>query len=179
MRRVRSGVGADRLLPGKEGLPLLCAILLWVSCPATATAQPEVARQPLTRHVWSANAGFGVAVDQLTPGPDCHSRRNLAQAAADLTAGQEWERKRQDACVDLYYRATTQAWRCIECEVGTAVVASSGQSAWEIYQRSLSHLIVAAGRFGRLDPRTHLIVQDSPRAPDGSHTLSWFRLATA
>lgn len=161
MRRARSATGSDRRLPGKETLLLLCMLLSPGICPATAVAQPEMARLPPPRESRSANVEFASLAAQAAWSPDCHAQRNLAQAVADLSAGREGERAGQNACVDLYYRAAIGAWSCIECEVGAAVVTPMGQSAWEIYQQSLSQLIVAAIRFRRLDPRTHLIVQDA------------------
>ena len=62
--------------------------------------------------------------------------------------------------MDLYYRAAIHAWRCLEA----APVALAGdpdyQAAWQTYQRSLSHLVTTAVRFGRLDPRGRLIIAD-------------------
>jgi len=53
-----------------------------------------------------------------------------------------------------------QAWKVLECGP-LASADSSYQAAWRTYQQSLAHMIPAASRFGRLDPRAHLIINDN------------------
>lgn len=82
----------------------------------------------------------------------------LNQAATDLAMSKRLEWERQEACVDLYYRAAIQAWDVLEGASYTAVESPEFLAAWPIYQESLANLIPAATRFGRLDPRVCLTV---------------------
>lgn len=83
-----------------------------------------------------------------------------ASAEADLTTGMRREREGADACVDAYFRAVVQAWRCLESASYPTEADPEYRAAWRIYQQSLARLIPAASRFGRLDPRVGLVVDD-------------------
>ncbi len=144
----------------------VCLILLVVIEPSTLLAQQPLPRSRVERVTSLPLAGASAATGadaESSPWPPCYSRGNLRQAANDLAAGLQREKERQEACVDLYYRAALEAWRSLECASCAAVPYSYRQAAWQTYQRSLDRLIAAASRFRRLDPRARLIVSNGRR----------------
>ena len=70
-------------------------------------------------------------------------------ARAKLSAAEAAEARRQEQCVALYCQATILAWQ--QMELGD-------RAAFQIYQEGLSHLLSAASRYGRLDPRGRLTI---------------------
>ena len=84
--------------------------------------------------------------------------RYCEQAEAELAEGRLREDSRREECVDSYYRGTLHAWRALE--IGSCLPATDVdcRAAYRSYQKCLDHLLFAASRFGRLDPRSHLVV---------------------
>ncbi|MHB1036666.1 MAG: esterase/lipase family protein [Pirellulales bacterium] len=151
MERARPADGAECLRrPGARWRPalLLCAILL-VGCQRyTLRDQPTLVSSQIRYAAYlSAPEIAGEPVG------------GLGLAEGYLAAGIRQERVGLPDCVDLYYRAAVDSWRCLE-----ALPASSAdprnQAAWQVYQESLARLIVAGRRHGRLDPRGYLVVAD-------------------
>lgn len=71
---------------------------------------------------------------------------------------------RQDAsCVDFYYRAALEAERCLEAAALRSGENLSNEGAIQIYQQSISQLIEAGQKYGRLDPRKHLLIAEGNR----------------
>ncbi|MGA2259533.1 MAG: hypothetical protein ABSG53_33065, partial [Thermoguttaceae bacterium] len=73
----------------------------------------------------------------------------LAVARAKFGAAKAAEEQIQEQCVDLYYQAAVLAWQ--QLELGDQAVIKS-------YQESLAHMLAAANRYGRLDPRGQLTI---------------------
>jgi pimeloyl-ACP methyl ester carboxylesterase len=97
----------------------------------------------------------------------------LAAAQADLATADRLESEGRDACVDLYYRAASEAWRQVES--GGASPAEF-QLACQIYQQSLAGLIDAGQKHGRLDPSSHLSVAENGSrvmVPVTHHGFAW------
>jgi pimeloyl-ACP methyl ester carboxylesterase len=84
---------------------------------------------------------------------------DIRPAVADLTRGLELEDAGSADCVDAYYRAASAAWRYLaHAEVGFD--ADPHQPvALQVYQQSLSRLLIAAPCHGRFNPVVGLTVQ--------------------
>lgn len=140
----------------------LCAILLITAQPLSLRAQqslpwPRVRQAdllPLTSDAAGIPAPRSPALVRIPLG-------SLYQAENDLAAGMRMEDQRQEGCVDLYYRAALAAWRNLEGVSCRSAAKQYDRTAWQTYQQSLARLVNAASRFGRLDPRAHLIVNDN------------------
>jgi pimeloyl-ACP methyl ester carboxylesterase len=92
----------------------------------------------------------------------CDAPGSLTQAEGYFAAGTQQEEKRLEGCVDLYYHAAIHSWQHLESSPA-ASADPSYQAAWQIYRESLARLITTGRRYGRLDPRGHLIVADAGR----------------
>ena len=132
----RAGRGLGRSTAGRMRAGLLCATLLVAVDPSGLRAQQILP---------SAVPGLG----------------NTAAAEALFSKGLQQEAERRDACVDFYFQAAVRAWRELERRSGGSADDPEYHAAWQVYQRSLARLVPAASRFGRLDPRAHLIVNDA------------------
>jgi pimeloyl-ACP methyl ester carboxylesterase len=84
----------------------------------------------------------------------------VSHAESLLAAAKRLDADRREGCVDLYFRSALAAWTVLETAAGVPPLAAEHQLAGEIYGRSLEGLIRAGQRYGRLDPRNHLIVED-------------------
>ena len=73
----------------------------------------------------------------------------LAAARGRFDAAKAAESQQQEQCVDLYFQAAVLAWQPLEF---------GDQAALPIYRESLSHMLAAANRYGRLDPRGRLTI---------------------
>ena len=152
MERARRGDGADTLwCPGPRSLPtlLFCAILL-------AGCQPYSLRD---RHTL-----FPSQIGHVTLRPaseiTCDMSGSLTQAEGHFAVGTQQEAEGLEGCVDLYYRAAIHSWQHLE-SVPVPSADPRYQAAWKIYQQSLVRLMTTGCRYGRLDPRGHLIVADA------------------
>lgn len=150
-----------RRISHSSGAVLFCAVVLaGVSCSSLRAQQllpGPYGRQTALMPDW----GPGGAVAALTTAPAWRVAvplESLAQADADLAAGIDREEEGQESCVDFFYRAAMGAWMTLECAAPHSIVNPQSAAAWQIYQESLARLIAAANRFGRLDPRAHLVV---------------------
>jgi pimeloyl-ACP methyl ester carboxylesterase len=76
-----------------------------------------------------------------------------------LLEGMRQERRQQENCVDLYYRAATGSWEQLE-SLSAAAADPRYRAAWRTYHESLARLLASGLRFGRLDPRSSLRVCD-------------------
>ena len=72
-----------------------------------------------------------------------------ATAQAKLVAAKAAETRQQEQCIALYCQAAILAWQQLEL---------GDQAAFQTYQESLAHLLAAANRYGRLDPRGRLTI---------------------
>jgi len=168
MERTRKGIEVG----GRQDLRTLRAARAVIVCATILVGNPqsflpaqEVLPGSYIRHtammpVSNALAAVDAPWD-LSAWPVYDALGDLAEAEADLAAGIQWEERRQEACVDLFYRAAVRAWKNLESSLRPMAADSDYQGAWQTYQRSLAHFIPAASRFGRLDPRSHLIVNDA------------------
>ncbi len=134
-------------------LPLLVCAIVPVGCQKTSLRDRYTFYSPQIRHVTL------MPTDEVV----CASLGNLNQASACFAAGVRQEEEGLEGCVDLYYLAAIYAWRHLESAPVALPNDSNYQTAWQTYQRSLGGLMTNAIRFGRLDPRGHLIVADSSR----------------
>ncbi len=73
----------------------------------------------------------------------------LAAARAKFSAAKAAEARQQEQCLALYCQATILAWQQLEF---------GDQAAYQTYQESLAHMLAAASRYGRLDPRGRLAI---------------------
>jgi len=104
----------------------------------------------------------------LPPAATAGSRSLLPRARAALHAGHRLEHQGSDECVDQYYRAAVYSYAAItltESVVGTE--HPDAALAREIYNESLGDCLRAAQEHGRIDARSHLIVN----TPAGSHVV--------
>lgn len=90
----------------------------------------------------------------------CDASESLAQAENQFAAGTQQEADGLEGCVDLYYRAAIHSWPYLESSPAPSADPRY-QTAWQIYQQSLARLITTGCKYGRLDPRGHLIVADA------------------
>jgi pimeloyl-ACP methyl ester carboxylesterase len=81
-------------------------------------------------------------------------------AIPELAAAIKLDRKCNCHCVDLYYRAAMRAWQCLAEESSPDISDQACDAVFNVYQQSLAGLIGAGERYGRLDPRGHLTVDD-------------------
>ncbi len=116
------------------------------------------------------NVGFVAA-------PICvaeNSSANLAIAESAYAQGVKLESICDTTCVDYYFQAATLAWP----EVGQQIDEQGipcGQAA-SIYNASLSKLVSAGQRLGRLDPRFGLVIRTSTGScivPAHYHGFPW------
>ena len=90
--------------------------------------------------------------------------------------GLRWENQQSDACVDWYFRAAIQAWRCLESATCPSETDPEYRAAWRVYQQSLARLIPTASRFRRLDARSCLVINDGGvrrSVPVKHHGFTW------
>src|SRR5208283_20031 len=73
----------------------------------------------------------------------------FASARAKFDEAKAAEARQQEQCIALYCQAAILAWQQLEL---------GDQAAFQPYQDSLSHLLAAANRYGRLDPRGRLTI---------------------
>jgi hypothetical protein len=144
---------------------LLLASVLLVGC------QPCRLRDPSTQFSPQAPCTAFLPIADGVRGASA----SLARAERDYTAAAAQDAEGLSRCVDLYYAAALEAWRCLELSS-----VSSGnpddESAGQLYQRSLAGLITAAGRYERLDPRGHLTINDAfgrRQIPIAYHGFPW------
>ena len=74
---------------------------------------------------------------------------------ATLAAAEKAERRADETSVDLYYRAALQLAPWADA------LPPNDPAAGSAYQRALNGLIRAGQNFGRLDPRSRLVIRDS------------------
>jgi pimeloyl-ACP methyl ester carboxylesterase len=152
MERARRRDGADTCWhPDPRSLPalLLCAILL-TGCQSYSLRDRQAFSPSEIRYVTFMPAS-GIAYP---------ASGSLAQAEGDLATGTRQETEGLESCVDLYYRASILSGQHLE-SLSAPSADPSYQAAWQTYQQSLAHLITTGCRYGRLDPRGHLIVADA------------------
>jgi hypothetical protein len=152
MERARLEDRADTLLcPGPYSLPalLVCAALL-VGC------------QPYSLRNQHALFPSQIQYAAFMPASEiaCDASGSPARAENQFAAGTQQEREGREGCVDLYYRAAIDSWRYLESSPAPSADPKY-QTALQIYQQSLARLITTGRRYGRLDPRGHLIVADA------------------
>ncbi len=97
-------------------------------------------------------------------------------AIPELAAAIKLDRNGNCHCVDLYYRAAMRAWQCLAEESSPNITDEACGALVKIYQQSLAGLIGAGERYGRLDPRGRLTIDDGdgPIAiPFAYHGLAW------
>jgi hypothetical protein len=96
------------------------------------------------------------------------SRSLIPRARAALRAGHRLEHEGSDESVDQYYRSAVYSYAAIT--VTAAVVGTEhpdALAAREIYNEALRDCLRAALHFGRLDARSHLLVN----TPAGAHSI--------
>jgi pimeloyl-ACP methyl ester carboxylesterase len=154
MDRPFAGCRAGRVIGRSTALKmlagLLCAIVSVASDPYILRAQ-QIPLLPENRP----------SVRMTTVLPVVQGLGSSAPAETLFSEALRQEDERRAECVDLYYRAAIRAWHDLERVSGRSAASSEYPAAWQLYQRSLARLIPAASRFGRLDPRAHLIVNDA------------------
>jgi pimeloyl-ACP methyl ester carboxylesterase len=152
-RTGNSGAVASPCRRARLSLPLLLFLPLLLGCQANALRDRQILSPQQDPHV------------TLMPVSDaaCTSSGELAQANAYATAAALQEQDEREGCVDLYYWAAVHAWRQLESMPAALARHPDYQTAWQIYQRSLGHLLTNAVRYGRLDPRGRLLIADGPR----------------
>ncbi|MHB8902286.1 MAG: esterase/lipase family protein [Thermoguttaceae bacterium] len=174
---------AGRCRKGRRCAPpsalLVCLIVSAGLRPATLPAQQTL---PWC-HAWQSSfLPSGERASLLGPwptaeiGPDQELTAQLDEAKDELAAGRLQEDSRRQECVDHYYRGALAAWRALECGLNLPAPDSACPSAYDTYQKCLDHLLFAASRFGRLDPRRHLLVEGAagPRViPLAHHGFVW------
>ena len=87
-----------------------------------------------------------------------------------LAEAEALDRDESDRSVDLYYCACLRAAQSL---VPSSAVTCDG--AWQTYHAALERLISAGQRYGRLDPRGQLVVQDGGGriVPISYHGFAW------
>lgn len=102
--------------------------------------------------------GFVLAPEPAGVLRGIESPPSLPLVARYYAEAQEYERHGLEACVDLYYRAVVVAYAWLTISAG-----EPDPIALESYNESLRKCMKTATVFGRLDPRSHLMV----RSPAG------------
>jgi pimeloyl-ACP methyl ester carboxylesterase len=152
MEGARRWDGANSYLRrGPRSLPaiLLCAILL-AGCHSYALRDRQAFSPSEVRQTTFMPAS-GIAYSSFS---------SLAQAEGSFATGTRQEADGLESCVDFYYRASLLSWQYLESSLSPSSDPSY-QAAYQSYQQSLARLITTGCRFGRLDPRGHLIVADA------------------
>ena len=87
---------------------------------------------------------------------------NLEKAERFLSEAVRQESKNCHQCVDLYFQAATSAWWLAQRQLERQGRMCSRPR--QIYEHALEKLIVTGDRFGRLDPRSQLVINRGNRA---------------
>lgn len=137
----------------RSRLPLLLCAIALVGCQTNSLRDRYTSFSPQIRHLTL------MPTDEVV----CTSLGDLSQANACFAAGVRQEEEGLEGCVDLYYLAASYAWRQLESAPVALPNDPNYQAAWQTYQRSLGGLMANAIRYGRLDPRGHLIIDDGKK----------------
>lgn len=109
------------------------------------------------------------------PQSKAHSAKPMASAAEALYAEASWwESQHSEACVDLYYEATKQAWN--EAQLGDPNTDPELRRPWHLYHSSLAKLLTTADQYNRFDGRGGLLVttdDGSNYVPIVYHDFYW------
>lgn len=91
----------------------------------------------------------------------------ISHSRAAHREAKQLERAGASACVDRYYEATVFAHAALVA-AGSAMAEGASHAGWgraaDQYNQSLADCLATAGRFGRLDPRSHLQIE-GPNGP--------------
>jgi pimeloyl-ACP methyl ester carboxylesterase len=102
----------------------------------------------------------------------CEVRESLAQSQQFLADARELDRQQCARCVDFYYRAALRSAKILDAET---CGGAGCRSTWLVYHSSLGGLIEAGQRYGRLDPRCQLVVDErrGRAIPVVHHGFAW------
>ena len=127
---------------------LIAALFLACAALGCRSSSHEVAR-PVVLRAASASAPCTYVAwsPELVAATAAQSERLIAEA-------DDLDRRQIEQCVDLYYKAALQSARVMTGSGGSDSAAS------QTYELALAGLMDAAQRYGRLDPRKQLTVND-------------------
>jgi pimeloyl-ACP methyl ester carboxylesterase len=85
-----------------------------------------------------------------------HASAALRDAIAASNQGERHERDNVSSCVDSFYESATRAYAAI---VAAGPDREGVNRAIHVYNEALAACLRTAGPYGRLDPRSHLLIQ--------------------